>query len=144
MLMLFLFFSIVMCVFFYYNLDPMKCSFFLVLSLLFISPVMSFGVHVWYSYFVCMIFLSGVFVILVYFSSLSSFSYMKKPFWFVLLCCCFLVGDLFLGVSGDFIGINGFYYDFFCFVIFLVIFGLVFFFEFCSYFLSVGMAVRKM
>lgn len=136
--------SIFMCIIFYFGLDPMKCRFFLVLSLGLISPVISFGIHVWYAYYICMIFLSGVFVILVYFSSLSKFSYMKKPFWFVLFLLGLCGSDLMFEVLHFYEGLNEFYYDCFWFVMCYLVFLLVFFLNFVSYYLSVGVAIRRM
>lgn len=76
---MFLFFSFVLRVFFYYSLDPVKVSLFMVAALLFLMPGLSGGYYVWYSYYVGLVFLRGVFVILVYFCRLAKFVYVKKP-----------------------------------------------------------------
>lgn len=57
----------------------MKSAFFLVFSLLTISPLISFLREVYFSYFICLIFLRGVFVVVVYFSRISKFTYVKYP-----------------------------------------------------------------
>nr|ABY21268.1 NADH dehydrogenase subunit 6 [Enterobius vermicularis] len=143
MLLIFTFLSVYMCVLFYYNSDPMKGSFFLVLSLAFIVPVVSYGGHVWYSYFICLVFLSGVFVILVYFSSLSTFMFMGSSFVLYLLMVCF-----FVGWSGEFMfcdsGLSEFYEDFFFFMVYFIIIVLTSFLGFASYYMGVSVAMRKM
>lgn len=75
-----LFLSLLFSLFCYLNIDPIKSCLFLILSLLRISFFLSFGLEVWYSYFVCIVFLSGIFVILVYFSSLSKYNFLKFNF----------------------------------------------------------------
>lgn len=139
-----MYFSVLMCVFFYYGLDPIKCRFFLVLSLLFVSPVISFGVYVWYSYYICLIFLSGIFVILVYFSSLSSYVYLNKPFWLFFFFMSFLVGDVFFNNFGYLLGVNLVFYIVYFGIVVYVIFLLVFVLVFAGYYLSLGRAMRGM
>nr|BAV81441.1 NADH dehydrogenase subunit 6 [Syphacia muris] len=136
--------SMFMCVMFYLSLDPMKCSFFLVLSLCLIMPGLSLGLHFWYSYYVCLIFLSGVFVILVYFSSLSKFSYMKKPFIVLLVILSILGGEVYYEVISMSLSLNEFYYDYYCIVLFYIIFLLVYFLNFVSCYLVGGTAMRSM
>nr|YP_004927936.1 NADH dehydrogenase subunit 6 [Wellcomia siamensis]ACV96772.1 NADH dehydrogenase subunit 6 [Wellcomia siamensis] len=144
MLVYFMFFSVLMCVFFYFNLDPMKCSFFLVLSLFFILPVISFGIYVWYSYYICMIFLSGIFVILVYFSSLSNYVYFNKSFVMVFFFFSFFVGDIIFNNFNYLLNINIIYYVIYFFVFVYIIFLLLFFLGFMSYYLSFGSAMRSL
>nr|QXU74738.1 NADH dehydrogenase subunit 6 [Wellcomia compar] len=144
MLIYFMFFSVLMCVFFYFSLDPMKCSFFLVLSLFFILPVISFGVYVWYSYYICMIFLSGIFVILVYFSSLSNYVYFNKSFVMIFFFFSFFVGDIFFNNFNYLLNINIIYYVVYFFIFVYIIFLLLFFLGFMSYYLSFGSAMRSL
>nr|YP_003097101.1 NADH dehydrogenase subunit 6 [Angiostrongylus cantonensis]ACT88784.1 NADH dehydrogenase subunit 6 [Angiostrongylus cantonensis] len=140
MLLLSLFFSVMS----YMNNDPIKSSFFLIFSMLFCMPVMSFVGYVWYSYFVCMLFLSGIFVILVYFSSLSSFLEFGVYFWFVgliltLLCFNLFEGFFFVGFSG----LTVFYYELNFFLLFYLVVVLLFFMSFVSYYLSFSGALRS-
>lgn len=128
---------------FYFSLDPIKGRFFLVLGLLFVAPVFSYGVYNWYAYYVCLIFLRGVFVILVYFSRLSRFLFIKKGFAGLCIRFVFLVGWWGVEeVSG--IGLSEFYSSFFFFCFGYVIFVLFFFMNFISYFIGMGVAMRKM
>nr|ALM87704.1 NADH dehydrogenase subunit 6 [Aspiculuris tetraptera] len=137
--------SVLMCVFFYYSLDPLKCGFFLVLSLIFVVPGLSLGCHVWYSYFICLIFLSGVFVILVYFSSLSGYVFMKKPYWIVFFLFCFVVGKVYFDLlECSFFGLNEFYYSCYLGVVIFIVLCLVFFMNFVSYFLVLSGGMRGM
>lgn len=129
----------------YMNNDPIKRSFFLIFSMLFCIPIMSFVNYVWYSYFVCMLFLSGIFVILVYFSGLSSFLEFRVYFWFVgfvltLMCLNFVSEDFCFGISG---GLNVFYYEVNFFLLLYLIVVLLFFMSFVSYYLSFSGALRR-
>ena len=72
--------SVFICLFIYLRIDPIKGRFFLVLGLLNVAPIISINLHVWYTYYICLLFLRGVFVILVYFSRLSKFVYLRRPF----------------------------------------------------------------
>src|SRR5690606_23092515 len=80
----------------YLNIDPIKSCLYLVFSLIFISPLVSFGFQVWYSYFICLIFLSGIFVILVYFSSLSKYNFFKFSFYFLIFFSFFFIGYFYI------------------------------------------------
>nr|YP_009550275.1 NADH dehydrogenase subunit 6 [Heterorhabditis indica]YP_817449.1 NADH dehydrogenase subunit 6 [Heterorhabditis bacteriophora]ABJ80693.1 NADH dehydrogenase subunit 6 [Heterorhabditis bacteriophora]AZU95934.1 NADH dehydrogenase subunit 6 [Heterorhabditis bacteriophora]QAA11079.1 NADH dehydrogenase subunit 6 [Heterorhabditis indica]QAA11091.1 NADH dehydrogenase subunit 6 [Heterorhabditis bacteriophora] len=135
--------SLVFSVLSYLNFDPMKSSFFLVFSLIFSTPLMSFGMHVWFSYFVCLLFLSGVFVILVYFSSLSKISISKG----YLSVFCFVLSFLFLVPSFmpelSYLSMTGFYFSVYWFIFFYVVMMLLFFMNFSSYFLGFSGALRK-
>nr|YP_009257359.1 NADH dehydrogenase subunit 6 [Angiostrongylus malaysiensis]ALD62326.1 NADH dehydrogenase subunit 6 [Angiostrongylus cantonensis]ANG44576.1 NADH dehydrogenase subunit 6 [Angiostrongylus malaysiensis] len=139
-----LIFSLFFGIMSYMNSDPIKSSFFLVFTMLFCMPMMSFVSYVWYSYFVCMLFLSGIFVILVYFSSMSSFLELKIYFWFVglvmtLLCFCMFEDFFFCNLSG----LTVFYYDLNFFLLFYLVIILLFFMSFVSYYLSFSGALRS-
>lgn len=135
--------SVFICMMFYLSLDPIKCSFFLVLSLCMIVPGLSLGLHVWYSYYICLIFLRGVFVILVYFSRLSKFSYIKKSFVVTLFIFGVLGSEVFYEVVCIRLNLNEFYYDYYCIVLLYIIFLLVFFLNFVRYYLVRGTAIRS-
>nr|YP_009186334.1 NADH dehydrogenase subunit 6 [Parastrongyloides trichosuri]BAT21175.1 NADH dehydrogenase subunit 6 [Parastrongyloides trichosuri] len=140
---MFLFFSIFFCYCSFLMMDPMKSSFFLVFSLLVCMPMVSFFTFVWYSYFICLLFLSGVFVIVVYFSSLSSFYYFNYSFsFFVFLISFFVFSPIFV-VVGSSLGINIFYYDVYFLFFILIVCCLLFFMNFVSVFLCYGGALRK-
>nr|AST14926.1 NADH dehydrogenase subunit 6 [Hammerschmidtiella sp. ZengetLiu-2016] len=133
-----------MSLFMYMNMDPMKGSFFLVLGLVMVAPVLSLNLHVWFAYYICLLFLSGVFVILVYFSSLSKFVYLRSPLilWgamMIIFCGGEMVKD-----PGVLEGINIFYYDMYWVIFFIIIVILLLFMSFMSYFLSLGIAMRKL
>lgn len=126
----------------YVNIDPMKSSFFLIFSLLFRMPLMSMSLHIWFSYFVCLLFLSGIFVILVYFSSLSKVNVTKSYFVFVCFFLSLCIFPLFI-FKGDYLNLRGFYYSVY-WLIFVYILGvLLFFINFRSYFLNFSGALRK-
>nr|YP_009445099.1 NADH dehydrogenase subunit 6 [Marshallagia marshalli]ATV81508.1 NADH dehydrogenase subunit 6 [Marshallagia marshalli] len=127
----------------YINMDPMKSSFFLILSMLTLVPVMSFGINVWFSYFISMLFLSGIFVILVYFSSLSSFgkSSVSLVMFTLLLTVC-NVWLLFVMLNKS-LNLNVIYYKLFWGYLVFVVLILLFFMNFTSYFLSFSGALRK-
>nr|YP_009391005.1 NADH dehydrogenase subunit 6 [Caenorhabditis angaria]ARV88258.1 NADH dehydrogenase subunit 6 [Caenorhabditis angaria] len=127
----------------YMNIDPMKSSFFLIFSLLFSMPLISMSMHIWFSYFICLLFLSGIFVILVYFSSLSKINVVKSHFVFLLL----LVSLIFFSPSvifyDQYLNLSGFYYSIYWFIFVYILMCLVFFMNFSSYFLNFSGALRK-
>nr|YP_003097126.1 NADH dehydrogenase subunit 6 [Angiostrongylus costaricensis]ACT88796.1 NADH dehydrogenase subunit 6 [Angiostrongylus costaricensis] len=139
--------SLFFCVLSYINNDPIKSSFFLIFSMLFSMPVMSFVGYVWYSYFVSMLFLSGIFVILVYFSSLSSFMNLGTYCW---LLGFFLTVFFLLMVEGvdfskwGYIGLSVFYYDLNMVLLVYLVMMLFFFMSFVSYYLSFSGALRSL
>uniref|UniRef100_A0AC35UHM9 NADH dehydrogenase subunit 2 n=1 Tax=Rhabditophanes sp. KR3021 TaxID=114890 RepID=A0AC35UHM9_9BILA len=107
---IFLFLSILFCYIRFIYIDPIKRRFFLVFTLLITMPLVSFFSYVWFSYFICLLFLSGIFVIIVYFSSLSKFFYFKHSFSFIILFLSLIyftpIGLYYYGS----ISINNFYY----------------------------------
>lgn len=143
MLYLFIFFSIVFCSLCYLNIDPIKSRFFLIFSLLSLIPVISFSLQVWYSYFICLLFLRGIFVILVYFSSLSKINFVRsKGVTLSLLITIFFVTPFFNFFSRS-LNLNSFYYSIHWFYIVFIVIILLFFINFRSYFLNFSGALRK-
>lgn len=143
MLKIFLFLSILSGIISYINIDPIKSSFFLIFSLLFRIPLVSMRIHIWFSYFICLLFLSGIFVILVYFSSLSKINVTKSYLSFL----CFFLSLLFVGYffifDVKFLSLTGFYYSVYWLVFGFILLVLIFFINFRSYFLSFSGALRK-
>lgn len=143
MILFFLFLSILRGVFRYLNLDPIKSSFFLIFSLLSSIPLVSFSVHIWFSYFICLLFLRGVFVILVYFSSLSRIGLRKSYFYlFALLISLFLFLS-FYTLDYFYLNLNIFYYSIYFSMLIFILLMLIFFINFTSYFLRFSGALRK-
>nr|YP_010705377.1 NADH dehydrogenase subunit 6 [Rhabdias kafunata]WCQ82425.1 NADH dehydrogenase subunit 6 [Rhabdias kafunata] len=145
MLTVFFFLAVFGGVISYMNIDPMKSSFFLICSLLFSMPIISFGLHIWFSYFICLLFLSGIFVILVYFSSLSKFSVAESKM-FVLcffLSMFFLFYDMSVSIGEGGLSLSGFYCKVYWFVFLYILVVLVFFMNFSSFFLNFSGALRK-
>lgn len=127
----------------YINLDPIKRSFFLIFSLLTSIPILSFRLHIWYSYFICLLFLSGIFVILVYFSRLSKINFVKRKG----LLISFLLTIFFCFPTRIFLRenlrLNNFYYNLYWFQIIFVMGILLLFINFRRYFLNFSGALRK-
>nr|YP_009312574.1 NADH dehydrogenase subunit 6 [Contracaecum ogmorhini sensu lato Australia]YP_009312586.1 NADH dehydrogenase subunit 6 [Contracaecum ogmorhini sensu lato South Africa]YP_009312598.1 NADH dehydrogenase subunit 6 [Contracaecum ogmorhini sensu lato Pacific Canada]AOV63336.1 NADH dehydrogenase subunit 6 [Contracaecum ogmorhini sensu lato Australia]AOV63348.1 NADH dehydrogenase subunit 6 [Contracaecum ogmorhini sensu lato South Africa]AOV63360.1 NADH dehydrogenase subunit 6 [Contracaecum ogmorhin len=144
MLSLFFFLAVFSCVMSYINLDPMKSCFFLIFSLIMAMPLISFFLHVWFSYFICLLFLSGIFVILVYFSSLSKVSFINTPLSLLGgVLSVFLFYPFFYGVV-NFVSISVFFYSVYWMVFIWIIMVLVFFMNFTSYYLNFSGALRKL
>jgi hypothetical protein len=76
LLLFFLFISIFFCYISYVHYDPLKSCLYLIFSLLFILLVINNFGKIWFSFFICLIFLRGIFVILIYFSGLSTFNFL--------------------------------------------------------------------
>lgn len=138
----FFIFAVLSGLFSYINIDPIKSSFFLIFSLLFSIPILSVSIHTWFSYFVCLLFLSGIFVILVYFSSLSKINLTKRHLsFFVLLFSIFLVPTFIYG--REYLNLSGFYYSIYWSLFVYILLILIFFMNFRSYFLNFSGALRK-
>lgn len=138
-LLLFLF-SLFICFLSYLNIDPIKSCLLLILSLIFISPVLSLGNQIWFRYYVCLIFLSGIFVILVYFSRLSKYNFFNHNLSF-LVFIGFLFFPFLLFKNNLLVYVIYFRNNFL--IIFWVIFSLLLFMNFTSYFLNFSGALRK-
>nr|NP_579956.2 NADH dehydrogenase subunit 6 [Necator americanus]CAD10441.2 NADH dehydrogenase subunit 6 [Necator americanus] len=128
----------------YMNMDPMKSSFFLILSMMMCMPMLSFSGYVWFSYFICLLFLSGIFVILVYFSSLSKISISKGYVVLLVFFLTLLVFGMNFGVVVASVSLNVFYYSIFWWLFFYLLLILLFFMNFTSYFLNFSGALRKL
>lgn len=136
-----MFFSLIFSLFCYLNIDPMKRCLFLILSLLSLSPFLSFGNEIWFSYFVCIVFLSGIFVILVYFSSLSKYNFFVFSFRIFIFFGLFFF-PLFIYNSFN-LKLFRLYYLNYIFYFYWVVFSLFIFINFTSYFLNFSGALRK-
>lgn len=125
----------------YITSDPIKRRLFLVFSLVFCVPLMTFFVDVWFSYFICILFLSGVFVILVYISSLSSHgfrSYLKNVFLIIFM----LVGPIFQYFFEG-LSIKNLYFDSFFIVLAFILVYIYIFLNFTSYIIAFSGALRR-
>nr|AJL34387.1 NADH dehydrogenase subunit 6 [Caenorhabditis nigoni] len=127
----------------YMNIDPMKSSFFLIFSLLFSMPIISMSMHIWFSYFICLLFLSGIFVILVYFSSLSKINVVKSYMTLFLLLISIIYFSPVSMEYANYLGLSGFYYSIYWFIFSFILICLLFFMNFSSYFLNFSGALRK-
>ena len=106
-------------------------------------PLISFIIHVWFSYFVCLLFLRGIFVILVYFSSLSKINLVKRQLTlFSFLLTLFFIYPLFVFES-RYLNLNAFYYEIYWSLLVFVLLVLLFFINFSSYYLNFSGALRK-
>nr|ACB06088.1 NADH dehydrogenase subunit 6 [Caenorhabditis sinica] len=143
MIKMFFILAILSSVISYMNIDPMKSSFFLIFSLLFSMPIISMSVHIWFSYFICLLFLSGIFVILVYFSSLSKINVVKSYMTLLLLLVSILYFSPTSLVYSSYLGLSGFYYSIYWFIFSFILICLLFFMNFSSYFLNFSGALRK-
>lgn len=140
---MFLYFSLFFCFLSYFNIDPLKSRFFLIISLLLLSPYTSNRVRQLFCYFICLLFLSGIFVIIVYFSSLSNIILKKTRFLiFGLLISFLFLNFLFLNNSSFFIIYIVYRKFFFVFLVYLI-FCLLFFLNISSFFLITGGSLRK-
>nr|YP_003667986.1 NADH dehydrogenase subunit 6 [Oesophagostomum quadrispinulatum]CAQ56163.1 NADH dehydrogenase subunit 6 [Oesophagostomum quadrispinulatum] len=127
----------------YMSMDPMKSSFFLILSMLVCMPMSSFSGYIWFSYFICLLFSSGIFVILVYFSSLSKINLVKSYLVFLsFLMSLFVIGVTYNNVLHN-VSLGVFYYSIFWVIIIYILMILLFFMNFTSFFLNFSGALRK-
>nr|YP_010481282.1 NADH dehydrogenase subunit 6 [Dipetalonema gracile]UVN17309.1 NADH dehydrogenase subunit 6 [Dipetalonema gracile] len=108
--------------------DPLKSCVMMCFGVLFMSCYVSLGLHVWYSYFIVLIFLSGIFSLLTYFCSICNFvSFYSYYYWFFMVILVFLFLFFF---DFDFcfflLDFNFFviYYDFSYYCVFWIVFVL--------------------
>nr|UDL72599.1 NADH dehydrogenase subunit 6 [Paramacropostrongylus typicus] len=127
----------------YLSMDPMKSSFFMILSMLMCMPMLSFSGYIWFSYFVCLLFLSGIFVILVYFSSLSKINLVKSYLVFLSFLLSLLVLKISYNNVLSNVSLSVFYYSIFWLMVIYVLVVLLFFMNFTSFFLNFSGALRK-
>lgn len=124
----------------YLRVDPIKSCLYLVLSLILISPVISLGIQIWYRYFVSLVFLRGIFVILVYFTRISSYNYYNFGFYILIFLGFFIIPAIYF--LSDLQVFYLYFRDFF-FLFIWIIFSLFFFINFTRYFLNFSGALRK-
>ena len=131
----------------YLSVDPIKRRFFLILTLLLRIPVLSFRGNVWFVYFVSLLFLRGIFVILVYFSSLSRVKYKKIYFVYLLRLMLLMLGVMVIilnkNLSQFIVGINEFYYSVYWLMLIFILLTLLLFIRFVRYYLNFSGALRK-
>nr|YP_010618323.1 NADH dehydrogenase subunit 6 [Camallanus lacustris]WAX01713.1 NADH dehydrogenase subunit 6 [Camallanus lacustris] len=137
------FLSVVFCFLSYVSWDPMKSSFYSISSLLGLCPLLSMCGHVWYSYYVCMLFLSGIFVVIVYFSSLCFYVYSVAIFFVLFFMLVFFGWDCTLLDFTDLLGLEFSYWA--CYLSFMVwLVGLMLvFLGFVNFFLNFCGALRS-
>ena len=127
----------------YLSIDPIKSSFFLILRMLVCIPMLSFSGYIWFSYFICLLFLSGIFVILVYFSRLSKINLVNSYLVILRLILSLLVTSIrYRGVLKS-VRLRVFYYSVFWVILIYVLLILLMFINFTSFFLNFSGALRK-
>ena len=126
------------------SFDPIKSCLYLVLSVLVLSSFFRGSLNLWFSYFVRMLFLSGIFVILVYFSRLSAFFFFRYSFFsviflFFLSFFFFHSGTLYVF---EFVGV--FFCSFFSLPFIYVLFSFFLFLFFIRYYLNFSGGLRRL
>ena len=137
---LFIILSLFVSLLCYLSIDPIKSCLYLVLSLILLTPYLSIINEVWYSYFVCIIFLSGIFVILVYFTSISKYIFHKLGIGYIILFGFLFIPSIFISYN---MTLNTLYYKDFVLLFFFILMSLIYFINFSSYFLNYSGALRK-
>lgn len=138
---LFLFLRLFLSFLCYLRVDPIKSCLFLVLSLLVLSPFISFGIQIWYSYFICIIFLRGIFVILVYFTRISKYNFYTFSLGFFIFIGLILFPLVIINLNFN---LYILYIKDFVYLLSYLIFSLFLFINFSSYFLNFSGALRKL
>lgn len=119
------------------NWDPLKSCVMMCLGVLLMGCYVSLGIHVWYCYFIVLIFISGIFSLLTYFCSISNLCDFRNFYYifFSFLVCFFFVyyGDFsfdFFFYDFNFLVI---YYDFSYYYVFWIVFVLLLFLRLVSF-----------
>lgn len=127
----------------YKSNNPLSRCLFLIVSLVFISPYLVLYIPSWIIFLFLILFVTGILIIILYFTSIRSYFYLYVPFYFFLLF--FLV--LFLPYNLFFFLNNYFYLLFlseFLSLVFLLFFFLLALVIFSRYLLRYRSAMRKM
>nr|YP_011004208.1 NADH dehydrogenase subunit 6 [Metathelazia capsulata]WPS93543.1 NADH dehydrogenase subunit 6 [Metathelazia capsulata] len=148
MMYFFIFFSIFFCCLCFLEKEVMMSSLYLTLAVLSFCPLISLGFHSWYSYFIVLVFLSGVLSLLVYLCSIMDFNYSFSFFYYNFFFSffwsffyfSFLSYDYYLVFDTDFYVI---FMDFNYYYMFWIVFVLSLFLNFVSYFLSMKGCLRS-
>lgn len=126
----------------YKSRSPLSRALYLILSLIMISPLLSLINHQWFIYLILILFLRGIFVIIIYFSRLSTFRYKYTRGLIILLLIYLLFFPfiIFLLLNKN---INLlFMFESLYIIVFLII-RLIVLILFSSYFLSQSIAMRR-
>lgn len=142
----YIFLSLFFALICFLRLDPFKSGYYLVLRVLSYVPLFAYCSYVYFSYYVCLLFLSGVFVLIVYICSLSSSSSSKSNFGLLvfflsLVYCYFSFSNYHLGCI--MMSMNEFYYDVYLVYFVYIVLFLLLFLNFVSYFINFKSALRK-
>nr|AWL21399.1 NADH dehydrogenase subunit 6 [Ruizia karukerae] len=138
----FLSLSIILSIFCYLSLSPFKSSIFLVLTFLMVIPTVGFSSYGWYPYYMALLFVSGIFVFMVYIASMSG---LKVKFmlnsWLIIIMILFFYPSIYFvfWVTGMF---TLYYFNYF-FVIMYLIVVLLLFMNFLSFMIVNNGALRN-
>ena len=124
----------------YLSVDPIKSCLYLVLSLILATPYLSLVNETWFSYFVCIVFLRGIFVILVYFTSMSKYNFYNFRLGFLILMGLFFVPNFSLNSK---LSLFRLYYFQYLYLFGFLLLILIYFINFSRYFLNYSGALRK-
>jgi hypothetical protein len=126
--------SVVFCYLRFISTDPLKGAYCLIFSRLFVAVFFSVFSYSWISYFLVLLFLSGVFFLMVYLSSLCSKGVyvVGGVVWFFF--CCFYIGVRYYFVSFCGFGIVKYFLGGFIFYFFWVFVFLFFLFFIIRYY----------
>ena len=138
--MYFVFLSLFISLLCYLSIDPIKSCLYLVLSLILLTPYLSLINEVWYSYFICIIFLRGIFVILVYFTRISKYIFHKLNLAFFVILGLLFIPSVYISF---YMTLNSLYFKNFLFLFLFLLVNLIYFMNFSSYFLNYRGALRK-
>lgn len=127
----------------YINIDPLKSCLFLILFLVVLLFYLSLNKDIWFSYFICLVFVSGILALIVYFTRLSRF-YLKKLFLnFGFVFLIFLGLNYFIFFNLNYLNLNFLYFNFFRIFFFWILSVLIGFFNFVSFILRFLKGLRK-
>jgi len=133
--MFLVFLSFVCLILAYLRPNPISSGLSVILALLFITPLISLMSLAIFGFLLVLLFVSGILTLLVYFASLSRFSFKGVLYWPLLPLCFFIsCGSLGRGVFGRNLG--SLYFSVIWLYIFLILLFLIALILVVSYFLS--------
>lgn len=130
-------------IFMYIRVDPLKSCLRLIGFLIFYLFFLSLGKNIWYSYFICLIFVRGILAILVYFTSLSSLNIKNFNLNLgILIVLIFFFRFVFYFFFKD-LNLRRIFLNFYCFLFLWILSVLLIFFNFLRYLVSFLKGLRK-
>nr|AJI44488.1 NADH dehydrogenase subunit 6 [Acrobeles complexus] len=130
----------------YVAINPMSSSLYFVLAFIFVLPILGSITYIWVAYLVALLFMSGVFVLLVYFAGISKIYYKPVSGVFVLIVfhLLFMLFFPFILVTPLDLNMSFLYEPEQLLMVVFIVIVLLLYMMFVSYLLGSGSSMRRL